>query len=101
MSLPALPTRRDPWSPSVRNAFSRISGVYNTASAYLDAASFDSHRLEGYLTAIVTDIFPVVLLLEESSAQEGIPSTWLESIANKFTELYGILTETLRTQNEM
>ena len=103
MPLPALPSRRTdtPWSPSALNAYARINEIYNTASAYLEAASFDSHRLEGYLTAIVTDVFPIVLLLEESLVQEGIPTDWLELVANRFTELYRILTETVQSENDM
>ncbi|KJA26465.1 hypothetical protein HYPSUDRAFT_52392 [Hypholoma sublateritium FD-334 SS-4] len=101
MPLPALPARQTPWSSAARNAFMRINTVYDTSSAYLEAASFDPHRLKGYMMAIVTDVFPIVLLLEESAIQEGIPAAWLENIANKFTELFGILTESLQTENLM
>lgn len=101
MSLLNLPIQQQLWSAAVRNAFRRISGVYDTASAYLETASFEEHRLENYLTAIVTDVFPIVLLLEESADQEGIPKSWIEDIANKFTELYGLLGENLETENQV
>lgn len=101
MSLPNLPPRHTPWSSAVYNAISRISAVYNTASAYLEAASFDEHCLRHYLAAIVSDVFSIVLLLEESATQEGIPSVWIEDIANKLTELYRLLTESLEIENQV
>lgn len=101
MTLPTLPASDNPWSPSVRNAFQRINAVYSTASAYLEAASFYPHRLEGYLNAIATDVFPVLLLLEESADQEGIPQTWLSDVSNKFVEIYSLLAESLESANQV
>lgn len=68
-----------------------------TAYSYLEAESFHQHRLQGYMNAIVTDAFPIILLLEESAVQERIPLLWLTDVANKFTDLCGQLSESFQT----
>ena len=84
--LPLPPTQR-PWSISVNDAYHRLSHIFETTSSYLDSHNFERHRLQQYGDAIISDAYPILLLMADSAQSEFLPEIWIESAADQFTEL--------------
>lgn len=98
MSLIPLPARRstEPWSASVRTAYSKLNSIYQTATAYISSDGLEAHCLQQYGRAIITDAYPLLLLMEESAEHEGIPYSWVEAVANQFAETLLLVDERWR-----
>jgi hypothetical protein len=95
VQLPPLPAMETPWSPNIRNAFLHLNTIYSTASAYLETGSVEPHRLGKYAAAVVSDAFPLLLLLDESAEEENLSLHWLEKVSNLFVEILVLLDENL------
>lgn len=93
MSLSPLPIRNTPWSAAVLSAYQKLNQIYQTASVYVDSDGLEAHRLQQYGTAIITDAYPLLLLLEESAEDESIPNQWIQDAATQFTELLCLVDE--------
>ena len=72
-----------------------MNTIYSTASAYLETGSVEPHRLEKYATAVVSDAFPLLLLLDESAEEENLSLHWLEKASNLYMEILVLLDENL------
>jgi len=96
VQLPLLPATETPWLPNIRNAFFKLNSIYSTASTYLESGSVELHRLDQYATAVVSDAFPLLLLLDESAEEEGLDLSWLENVSNLYVELLVLLDENLK-----
>jgi hypothetical protein len=53
--------------------------------------NIEAHRLQQYGNAIITDAYPVLLLLTESAESEAIPLEWIEQLATEFTTLLELI----------
>jgi len=95
VQLLLLPATETPWSPNIRIAFLQLNSIYSTASTYLESGSVEPHRLDQYATAVVSDAFPLLLLLDESAEEEGLNLGWLEKVSNLYVELLVLLDENL------
>jgi len=96
MSLPFLPPTTVPWSPNICNAFRDLNERFSTCHAYLESGSLDNHRLERHASAFMTEVFLLILLLEEYSAEENLPLSWLEDISNRCLEVFQLLDDNLK-----
>ena len=96
VQLPLLPATEMPWSPNIRNAFLKLNSIYSTASTYLESGSVELHHLDQYATAIVSDAFLLLLLLDESAEEEGLNLSWLENVSNLYVKLLVLLDENLK-----
>lgn len=77
VELPLLPVTETPWSSNIRNAFLWLNSIYSTSSTYLKSGSVELHHHDQYATVIVSDAFPLLLLLDESADKEGFNLCWL------------------------
>jgi hypothetical protein len=95
MPLPYLPQSQNPWSASVRQAYQKLSQIYETAESYINSGGLETHRLDHYRRSIIEDAYPIVTLLGETAESESIPQEleWVEGIANMFTTLLNLLWE--------
>ena len=96
MPLPGLATLPEIdtfWLIAVLNAYQKLNQIYQTASSYLDSESFEAHQLWQYGNAIITDAYPLLLLLEESAEEKSIPHEWIENIATQFMQLLHLVDE--------
>ena len=93
MHLSPLPQSERPWSNSVHTAYQKLYQIYHTGSSYIDVGNIEAHRLQQYGNAIITDAYPVLLLLTESAESESIPLEWIEELATQFTTLLQLIDE--------
>jgi len=100
MSLMPLPESKLPWSPNIRNAFRELNGHYMTIYGYVQSGSVEPHRLKRYGATIMTTIFPLLLLLEQTADKENLPLPWLEDTANKFVEMMSLLDDHSKSAHE-
>ena len=104
MHLSSLPQSQTPWSLLVRNAYQQLYQIYLTGSSYVDSGSVESHRLQQYGNAIITDAYPLLLLLSETVAEsaefESLPLEWIENIASKFSALLALIEEKWESAKE-
>lgn len=92
MSLHPLPAcHSGTWSRAVLDAYSNLNSIYQTALAYVHSDGLEAHRLRQYGTAIITDAYPLLILMEDCSDSEGLPSLWVHNAANQFTELLALV----------
>jgi hypothetical protein len=54
----------------------------------------EAHRLQKYGHMVITDAYPLLLLLSDTASSEGIPLDWIENVANEFTALLALIDET-------
>lgn len=93
MSLRALPDVSVPWPVSVQNAYHQLYQIYQTASSYVNTESLESHRLQQYGNAIITDAYNILLLMETSTRGNSPLREWIEVAAGQFTELLTLVNE--------
>lgn len=95
MPLPHLPQSQNPCSASVRQAYQKLSQIYETAESYINSGGLETHCLDHYRRSIIEDAYPIVVLLGETAESESIPQEleWVEGIANMFTTLLNLLWE--------
>ncbi len=53
----------------------------------------EAHRLQQYGQMIITDAYPILLLLSETSEAEFLPLQWVENVATEFTTLLALIDE--------
>jgi hypothetical protein len=94
MSISSLPHSNGPWSIAVRTAYQKLHQVYYTGSSYVNSGSIEAHRLQHYGQAIITDSYPLLLLLSETAESEGLPLEWIENVSADFTALLALIDET-------
>lgn len=87
MSLPPLPVTDTPLSSNVYNVANVLQDMYRTANAVLSHARPDVHRLQFHQDILVNDALPLLLALEESADDEGLPRLWLEDCVSSFSDL--------------
>jgi hypothetical protein len=93
MPLPPLPPSERPWSIAVHTAYQKLYQIHNTGSSYVDVGNIEAHRLQQYGNAIITDAYPLLLLLTESAEAESILLEWIEQLATEFTALLELINE--------
>jgi hypothetical protein len=93
MPLSPLPQSERPWSIAVHTAYQKLYQIYHTGSSYIDVGNVEAHRLQQYGNAIITDAYPLLLLLNESAEDESIPLEWIEQLATEFTALLELIDE--------
>jgi hypothetical protein len=100
MHLSSLPHSQRPWSLAVRNAYQQLHQIYLTGSSYVDSGSVEAHRLQQYGNTIITDVYPLLLLLTDSAEFETLPIVWIENIASEFTALLALIDEKWKSAKE-
>jgi hypothetical protein len=93
MLLSPLPPSQRPWSISVLNAYQQLYQIYQTGSSYVELGSMETHRLQQYGETIISNAYPVLLLLTDSAASESLPMEWIENVAAEFTALLALIDE--------
>ena len=93
MPLSPLPQSERPWSNVVYTAYQKLYQIYNTGSSYIGMGNVEAHWLQQYGNAIITDAYPVLLLLTESAESESIPLEWIKQLATEFTTLLELIEE--------
>ena len=93
MPLSPLPHSEQPWSIAVHTAYQKLYQIYHTGSSYIDVGNVEAHRLQQYGNAIISDAYPLLLLLTESAGDESIPLEWIEQLATEFTALLEVIDE--------
>ena len=93
MPLSPLPQSERPWSIAVQTAYQKLYQIYHTGSSYIDVGNVEAHRLQQYGNAIITDAYPLLLLLTESAEDESIPIEWIEQLATEFSALLELIDE--------
>lgn len=93
MSLSPLPAHSGTWSRAIHDAYSNLNAIYSTALAYIHSDGLEAHWLQQYGTAIITDAYPLLILLEDCAESEGLPPAWAHTAANQFTELLALVDE--------
>jgi hypothetical protein len=90
---PLPPPPEHSWSTAVQNAYQRLYQIYHTASSYIASEGLEAHRLQQYGQAIITDAYPLLLLMEESATSESLPQEWIDRVATEFTVLITLVDE--------
>ena len=93
MPLSPLPQSERPWSIAVHTAYQKLYQIYDTGSSYINVGNIEAHRLQQYGNAIITDAYPLLLLLTQSTESESIPPEWIEQLATEFTALLELIDE--------
>lgn len=93
MPLSPLPHSLRPWSVAILNAYQKLHHIYQTASLYMDhdSGSIEAHRLQQYGNTIISDAYPLLVLLEESAKSESLPHSWIEDVSTEFTALLALI----------
>jgi hypothetical protein len=100
MHLSSLPHSQRPWSLVVQNAYQQLYQIYLTGSSYVDSGSVEAHCLRQYGNTIITDAYPLLLLLTDSADFESLPMEWIENIAAEFTALLALIDEKWKSAKE-
>jgi hypothetical protein len=96
MSISSLPQSNRSWSIAVRTAYQKLEchQIYYTGSSYVNSGSIEAHRLQHYGQAIISDAYPLLLLLSETAESEGLPLQWIENVSADFMALLALIDET-------
>ena len=101
MSISSLPHANRPWSTAVYTAHQKLHQSYCTGSAYIESGSVEPHHLQQYGQAIISDAYPLLLLLSETAESEGLPMQWIEYVTTDFTALLALINDTwMSAKNE-
>ncbi|KAG6819028.1 hypothetical protein H0H93_016122 [Arthromyces matolae] len=76
--LPAHPTAS--WSPAIYQAYEILGNSYNHASQIL-LQEAEASRLKYHAETMTSDLVPILLSLEQSATDEGLPLAWVQEIA--------------------
>ena len=93
MSISPLPQSQRSWSIAVRTAYQKLYQIYQTGYSYVNSGSVESHRLQQYGQAIITDAYPLLLLLTNTAESEHLPLQWIEEVSTEFTALLAVIDE--------
>ena len=93
MPILPLPQSQRSWSIAIRTAYQRLYQIYQTGYSYVSSESVESHRLQQYGQAIITDAYPLLLLLSDTPESEQLPSQWIEEVSTEFTTLLALIDE--------
>ena len=94
MSISSLPQSNRSWSIAIRNAHQKLHQIYSTGYSYVNSGSVEVHRLQQYGQAIISEAYPLLLLLSETAESEGLHTEWIEQISTDFTALLVLIDET-------
>ena len=94
MSISSLPHNNGSWWIAVCTAYQKLHQIYHTGSSYINSGSIEAHHLQQYGQAIITDAYPLLVLLSEMAELEGLPLKWIESVSGDFTALLALIDET-------
>jgi hypothetical protein len=80
--LPALPpvTEGHAWSPNIQNAYTVLADIYNHALCAL-RQELDSPRARIHIETLTQHAIPILLALEGSADDEGLPEPWIQECA--------------------
>lgn len=78
---------------SVQNAYQQLYQIYQTADSYVGSQGLEVHCLQQYGNAIVSEGYPLLLLMETSAGADSPLRAWVEAAANEFTELLTLVDE--------
>lgn len=59
----------------------------------MELGGMEAHRLQQYGKTIISDAYPLLLLLTDSAASESLPLEWIENVAAEFTALLALIDE--------
>ena len=95
MPLSPLPHSLRPWSVAILNAYQKLHHIYQTASLYMDrdSGSIEAHQLQQYANTIISDAYPLLELLEESTKSESLPHIWIEDVSTEFMALLALIND--------
>jgi hypothetical protein len=88
-ALPPLPYREEnlPWSSNVNNAYQILTDMYRHANHVLLQDDSDIPRIKYHKETLTNDSIPILLALEASAEEEGLPTTWLHLCAESLGSL--------------
>jgi hypothetical protein len=74
-----LPDRPDgiPWPSNITAAYNIINNSCNRAETMIRQADMDPIRLRLQLEVLTSDVFPLLLVMENVAEREQIPQDWL------------------------
>ncbi len=100
MEFPHLPERPDnePWSANVHAAFDILWQAHRESTEILQVTNADPTRLVIHIDIIVKDIIPLLVSLESSMEQEGLPQEWIEEASQSMLSNYTAMKEQVKTQ---
>jgi hypothetical protein len=93
MLISSLPQSNRPWSIAIRNAHQKLHQIYCTGYSYVNSGSVEVHRLQQYGQAIISEAYPLLLLLSETAESEGVPTQWIDQVSTDFTALLALIDE--------
>ena len=96
-SLQPLPTRNQPWSSNINDAFQILSDIYRTTRNVLAQENYSIHRLRFHAETVANDAVPLLFTLEEAAEQEGLPVSWVHDVGAQYEVLIIELAEAERT----
>lgn len=77
----------NPWSANVHLAYQVLIDMSTHANRALRQGESDPMRIKFHLETILGTAIPILQALEASAADEGIPTEWLHSCAERLGEL--------------
>ncbi|KAF7426532.1 hypothetical protein PC9H_008901 [Pleurotus ostreatus] len=96
--IPARPTG-DAWPFSLLQAYEQIDNVCSAASHMLRQEA-EANRLRYHAETLITEAVPLLLVIEENSEQEGIPSSWLHALTTAVGVLIAELEQAYKTASK-
>lgn len=88
-----LPNRTVPWPPNILAAYQIIDECCTRAYNMLHQADMDPIRLRIQQEKLTSDVFPLLLVLEQVAHAEQIPQQWLLASAEATRDLVASLQE--------
>lgn len=94
-NLPALPftAANGVWSPNVHNAYTVMADIHKHTLQALQQ-ELDAPRIRIHIETLTEHAVPILLALEESVKDEGIPTPWLQECALSMGNLLAQLQNT-------
>lgn len=98
MEFPALPPRLDgnAYSGNVHTAYQTVLDAYRRAVVVASLQNPEPTQVQIHLDIIEINILPVFTALDNGSAEEGIPRTWVGEAALCFADVIRNLDATLQ-----
>lgn len=88
MSFPPLPNTNNQFlSPNFLHAAQILCDIFQAANHALSQGNFDLHRLKFHQEAIGSQAFSLLVDIEASSEEEGIPDEWIRDVVKAFGNL--------------
>jgi hypothetical protein len=92
-TLLPLPMCNQPWSSNVYHAFNILSDIFRTAKNVLSQENYDLHQIRHRTETIANDALPLLLTLEATAQEEGLPVSWVYDAGSQYEDLIVELAE--------